>query len=108
MPTYEYECRTCRHRFEERQSFSADPVANCPVCNDGARRVIHSVPVVFKGSGFYVNDYKRANGAARPSSASAESKDSKHDDKGKDGAAESGAAQKSEKGKEPVSAKEGG
>ena len=115
MPTYEYECRTCRHRFEERQSFSAEPVANCPNCNNGARRVIHSVPVVFKGSGFYVNDYKRGNGTSRTSSPFSESKseqDSKHDGKGdgkgKDGTVESGAAQKSEKGKETVSAKEGG
>jgi len=70
--------------------------------------VIHSVPVVFKGSGFYVNDYGRGNGSARPSSGPAESKDAKHDGKGKDGAAESGADKKPEKGKEPVSAKEGG
>ena len=111
MPTYEYECRQCGHRFEERQSFSAEPVANCPSCNNGARRVIHSVPVVFKGSGFYVNDYGKGNGAARPSSQSSESKaekDSKPDGKSKDGAVESGAAKKPEKGKEPVSAKEGG
>ena len=61
MPTYEYECRSCRHRFDERQSFSAEPVATCPLCMDGARRVFHAVPVVFKGSGFYVNDYGKGS-----------------------------------------------
>jgi len=58
MPIYEYECGR-RHRFELRQSFSAEPVATCPSCETTARRVIHVVPVHFKGSGFYVNDYGR-------------------------------------------------
>ena len=61
LPTYEYECKSCKHRFEERQSFSSEPVATCPVCMNGARRVFHAVPVVFKGAGFYVNDYGKGS-----------------------------------------------
>ena len=61
MPIYEYECSGCGHGFELRQSFSAEPVAQCPACQGGAVRVLHSVPIIFKGSGFYVNDYKRSS-----------------------------------------------
>ncbi len=76
MPLYDYRCQTCDHVFELRQSFSSEPVATCPSCNNGAQRVIHSVPVVFKGSGFYVNDYGKGRGGSSGSSSSSESKDS--------------------------------
>ena len=56
MPIYEYECGLCRHRFERKQRFDEEPVAVCPRCQGKARRVIHSTPVIFKGSGFYVTD----------------------------------------------------
>jgi len=56
MPIYEYECSVCYHRFERRQRFDEEPVAICPNCQGKAHRVIHSVPVIFKGSGFYVTD----------------------------------------------------
>ncbi len=61
MPIYEYECSGCGHGFELRQGFSAEPVSQCPMCQGRASRVIHSVSVIFKGSGFYVNDYKRSS-----------------------------------------------
>ena len=57
MPTYVYECSDCSHRFELKQSFQSETVAPCPICKKKAQRVILSVPVVFKGSGWYVNDY---------------------------------------------------
>lgn len=61
MPIYEYECTSCRSRFERRQRFDEEPVASCPECSGKARRVIHSVPVLFKGSGFYSTDYGRGS-----------------------------------------------
>ena len=64
MPTYDYECQNCHHTFEMKQSFASESVADCPVCQNEARRVFHSVPVVFKGSGFYVTDYGRGSGSA--------------------------------------------
>ena len=67
MPTYEYECNSCQHRFEEKQSFSSEPVATCPKCTEDSRRVFHAVPVVFKGAGFYVNDYGKGSGAGTSS-----------------------------------------
>jgi predicted nucleic acid-binding Zn ribbon protein len=39
-----------------RQRFSDDPLTDCPECSGGVRRVINTVGVVFKGSGFYVTD----------------------------------------------------
>lgn len=57
MPIYEYECSSCSSRFERRQRFDEEPVASCPKCSGKARRLIHSVPVIFKGSGFYCTDH---------------------------------------------------
>ena len=59
MPTYEYECSQCRHRFERRQRFDDEPISQCPLCSGKSRRVLHSVPVFFKGSGFYSTDHGR-------------------------------------------------
>ena len=59
MPTYEYECGSCHFRFERKQRFDEEPVAICPKCQGKARRVIHSVPVIFKGSGFYTTDSRK-------------------------------------------------
>lgn len=56
MPTYEYECDDCHFCFDRKQRFSEEPVAACPKCQGKACRVIHSTPVIFRGSGFYVTD----------------------------------------------------
>ncbi len=59
MPTYEYECSICHHRFERKQRFDEEPVALCPECQGKVRRVLHSTPVIFKGSGFYITDSRK-------------------------------------------------
>ena len=59
MPIYEYECSLCHFQFERKQRFDEEPVAICPKCQGKARRVIHSVPVIFKGSGFYITDNRK-------------------------------------------------
>ncbi|HEY91204.1 MAG TPA: zinc ribbon domain-containing protein [Dehalococcoidia bacterium] len=59
MPTYEYECDSCSFRFEKRQSFSAEPVAECPECQGSSHRLFHPAPIIFKGSGFYVTDSRK-------------------------------------------------
>ncbi|MGB3129495.1 MAG: zinc ribbon domain-containing protein [Dehalococcoidia bacterium] len=59
MPIYEYECSSCGSRFDRRQRFDEEPIATCPECRSKARRIIHSVPVLFKGSGFYSTDHGR-------------------------------------------------
>jgi len=64
MPTYDFECVKCKHRFEERRSFSDDGNhAKCPRCKGKAQRVFISVPVIFKGSGFYVTDHRKGSPA---------------------------------------------
>jgi putative FmdB family regulatory protein len=50
MPTYEYECNRCHHRFDKRQGFDEKPVSTCPQCQGEAHRVFHAVPILFKGS----------------------------------------------------------
>jgi putative FmdB family regulatory protein len=59
MPLYEYECGKCSHRFELRRSFAEGSSASCPCCNNMATRIFAPVPIVFKGSGFYVTDYRK-------------------------------------------------
>ncbi|MDO8490822.1 MAG: zinc ribbon domain-containing protein [Dehalococcoidia bacterium] len=70
MPIYEYECGSCNLRFEKRQGFDEEPACLCPACQGKARRVIHSVPVVFKGSGFYVTDNRRGDNGSKKRAAS--------------------------------------
>ena len=60
MPIYEYECSDCQVRFERKQSFDEEPVAICPECQGKARRVIRSIPVIFKGTGFYTTDNRKS------------------------------------------------
>jgi len=59
VPVYEYECSLCHFNFERRQRFDEEPVALCPKCRGKSRRVLHSVPVIFKGSGFYITDNRK-------------------------------------------------
>ena len=83
MPTYQYVCTNPegKHEFEVVQSFSDPAVATCPECGAPVRKVYGSVGVVFKGSGFYRTDSRKAESsstAAAPAAAkeSSSSKDS--------------------------------
>jgi len=60
MPTYDYECDACGHRFEQFQPITAKPVRKCPKCGKSkVRRLIGSgAGVIFRGSGFYQTDYR--------------------------------------------------
>lgn len=59
MPVYEYRCKKCRHQFELKQSFDDDPIVTCPQCGSKAKRIFSSVPIIFKGPGFYTTDSKQ-------------------------------------------------
>src|SRR5437016_10517402 len=92
MPTYEYECEKCKHQFEIVQSIADNPLAACPpdLCHlkkwgkGKVKRMISTGGgLIFKGSGFYITDYrsdkykeaaKKDSAAATP--ASTESKSS--------------------------------
>ena len=77
MPIYEYECGDCQCRFERRQKFDDEPITICPECEGKAHRVIHSVPVIFKGSGFYVTDHRTDSGGGKASKVSGSKEASK-------------------------------
>ena len=60
MPTYQYECNSCGHRFEIMQSITDPKLKKCPVCqkNRLCRLIGTGSGIIFKGSGFYETDYK--------------------------------------------------
>jgi putative FmdB family regulatory protein len=60
MPTYEYKCDACGAEFERFQSITADPIKRCPECGKAkVRRLIGTgAGLIFKGSGFYITDYR--------------------------------------------------
>ncbi len=59
MPTYEYQCGSCAHRFEAFQSIMAHPLTRCPHCRKKVDRLISAgAGFLFKGSGFYTTDYR--------------------------------------------------
>jgi putative FmdB family regulatory protein len=63
MPTYDYQCSKCGHRFEEFQSMTAKALRKCPECGKAAleRLIGAGAGVIFKGSGFYQTDYRPAS-----------------------------------------------
>lgn len=74
MPTYQYKCLECDHRFELFQSMTDDPVTKCEKCGGRVKRLIGTgAGFIFKGSGFYCTDYRSDSyrqGASRDKSAS--------------------------------------
>lgn len=60
MPTYDYKCGNCQHKFEQFQSITAKPLRKCPKCGKlGVQRLIGAgAGIIFKGSGFYQTDYR--------------------------------------------------
>ena len=67
MPIYDYECNKCRFRFEQKQRFNEAPLEICPKCQGSLRRVIHSTPLIFRGSGFYITDSRKSQGSGETS-----------------------------------------
>jgi len=75
VPTYQYACKECDHRFEAVQAFSDASLTECPECTGPLRKLYGAVGVIFKGSGFYRNDSrsessKSSSGSSKPSSNS--------------------------------------
>jgi putative FmdB family regulatory protein len=61
MPTYDYVCQDCSHAFEHFQTMSSDPLSVCPQCKGKLKRLIGAgAALIFKGTGFYCTDYKKA------------------------------------------------
>jgi putative FmdB family regulatory protein len=83
MPTYLYRCKSCSYEFEELQKITEDPLRTCPSCSkDTLIRVLSGgAGLLFKGSGFYETDYKKAGAkeTKRPSSGQKPASDQKSD-----------------------------
>lgn len=69
MPTYEYRCKDCGEQLEVVQSFSDDPLTQCPRCSGTLRKVFYTPGISFKGSGFYKTDSRSASSASVPSAS---------------------------------------
>lgn len=63
MPTYEYRCNACGYMFEKFQSIMAEPIRECPKCyaREVTRLISGGNGLIFKGSGFYITDYKNSH-----------------------------------------------
>ena len=81
MPTYEYHCKKCDINFDKRQSFDSKPISQCPNCNSESKRKFSVVPVVFKGSGWYVNDYAKKSNSSTSKPAPEKNSSTKSDSK---------------------------
>jgi len=85
MPTYEYACPKCGHEFEQFQSMLDEPLKKCPKCKKtGVKRLVGGgAGLIFKGTGFYITDYKTKKGTPHKdggSDSKAASSDSKASD----------------------------
>jgi len=72
MPTYVYACDACGKQFEKIQSFKDDALTSCILCHEDGKvhRVLQPVGIVFKGSGWYINDSRKADTSVSPASSS--------------------------------------
>ncbi len=87
MPTYDFVCKKCGHTFEQFQPMSAAPLRKCPKCGKlGVKRLIGAgAGLIFKGTGFYQTDYKKAQAPAGGGESSSGGGDSKSSEKAGDG-----------------------
>jgi putative FmdB family regulatory protein len=100
MPTYSYACPKCGHEYEKFQKITDRTRTKCPKCGTrGERRITGGAGLVFKGSGFYITDYKRGDKARSSEKPDAAAEKADKPAK-KDGASDSGAKPASEKGAE--------
>jgi putative FmdB family regulatory protein len=108
MPTYQYRCTACGHDLEATQKFSDPSLTECPNCGGSLRKVFNAVGVVFKGSGFYRNDSRKAgaNGTGNGSGDSDSGSEKKSDGDAKPAKKEPAAAPSASKS-EPAKATSG-
>jgi len=74
VPTYQYVCTACGHQLEAVQSFSDEPLTQCPSCEGRLRKLFNSVGIVFKGSGFYRTDSRNSGSSSSDSASSTSAK----------------------------------
>ncbi len=79
MPTYHYVCSSCSNEFDQYQMFTDDALSVCPSCEGFIRRVIQPVGIVFKGSGWYLTDSRKAEKTESSAASSDTSPDAPKD-----------------------------
>jgi putative FmdB family regulatory protein len=88
LPLYEYKCAKCGNKYEKIESYSAKETQKCPKCGGKAERQVSAAGIQFKGSGWYVTDYKGKNSdntsVAKPDETSASNSSDSSDSKSKD------------------------
>jgi putative FmdB family regulatory protein len=89
VPTYQYACTACNHQLEAVQSFTDDPLKECPVCDGRLRKLFGAVGIVFKGPGFYRTDSRSAANGRSKGDSDAASKPSANGDESSGGGKES-------------------
>ncbi|PWU56870.1 FmdB family transcriptional regulator [Micromonospora sp. S4605] len=98
MPTYQYACTACGHQLEAVQSFSDEPLTECPACEGRLRKVFNSVGIVFKGSGFYRTDSRSSgsetasSGASKPAKSDTSSAGTSGSSNGSSGSSSNGSS----------------
>lgn len=97
MPTYEYACEKCGNHFEIFQSMKDAPLKTCPKCKKPAlKRLLGTgAGIIFKGSGFYITDYKKKGGDAGSSGGDAKSSSKSSESKSESKSTSSGGGSKS-------------
>ena len=73
MPTYEYACKDCGEHLEVVQSFKDDALTECGRCGGSLRKVFSAAGIIFKGSGYYVTDSRKAPSSDKAESSSGDS-----------------------------------
>jgi len=108
MPTYDYQCDGCGHRFEEFQYFSEEPLKVCPKCQaETLRRLFGTgAAVLFKGSGFYETDY-RSDSYKAAAKAETDSKGTSSGTGGTNGATSTGSSDAGKKSETNTSKSDG-
>ena len=78
MPTYDYRCTKCGHTFSVEQSMLDKPLTRCKKCRGKLEKMLpRSINLIFKGSGFYVTDYKKSGQGKGPEPAAEKDKNGK-------------------------------
>ena len=99
MPFYEYQCDNCGYLFEELQTMSEAPLVKCPECGqDTLKKLIGTGSgLIFKGSGFYLTDYKNKKSSSSNSPSKEQADEAIKKDKAKKGSTDKGTSNKDSK-----------